>query len=58
MRGRDTNVLVRYIAADDARQAAVAERLMEQSSGAGQPLFILLSCYASLSGSCQGATDR
>jgi hypothetical protein len=51
-------VLVRYIAADDARQAAVAERLMEQSSGAGQPLFILLSCYASLSGSCQGATDR
>jgi predicted nucleic-acid-binding protein len=40
MRGLDTNVLVRYITADDARQAAVAERLMEQSSIAGQALFI------------------
>jgi predicted nucleic-acid-binding protein len=42
MRGVDTNVLVRYIAGDDARQTAVAERLMEQSSEAGQPLFISL----------------
>ena len=42
MRGIDTNVLVRYITADDARQTAVAERLMEQSSGAGQALFIPL----------------
>jgi predicted nucleic-acid-binding protein len=42
MRGLDTNVLVRYITADDARQAAVAERTMEQSSEAGHPLFIPL----------------
>jgi predicted nucleic-acid-binding protein len=40
MRGVDTNVLVRYIAGDDAKPTAIAERLMEQSSGAGQPLFI------------------
>jgi len=40
MRGVDTNVLVRYIAEDDAKQTAVAEGLMEQSSGAGHPLFI------------------
>lgn len=42
MRGVDTNVLVRYIAGDDAKQTAVAERLMEQSSEVGQPLFISL----------------
>jgi predicted nucleic-acid-binding protein len=42
MRGLDTNVLVRYIAGDDAIQTAAAERLMEQSSGHGQPLFIPL----------------
>ncbi|MGA3042981.1 MAG: type II toxin-antitoxin system VapC family toxin [Bryobacteraceae bacterium] len=42
MRGLDTNVLVRYITADDAIQAAVVEKLMEQSSLAGQPLFIPL----------------
>jgi predicted nucleic-acid-binding protein len=40
MRGLDTNVLVRYITADDAKQTAAAERLLEQSSEAGQPLFI------------------
>jgi len=42
MRGIDTNVLVRYIAGDDARQTAIAERLMEQSSRQGEPLFIPL----------------
>jgi len=42
MRGLDTNVLVRYIAGDDTRQTAIAERLMEQSSRQGQPLFIPL----------------
>jgi len=42
MRGLDANVLVRYIVGDDARQTAIAERLMEQSSRQGQPLFIPL----------------
>jgi predicted nucleic-acid-binding protein len=42
MRGLDTSVLVCYIAGDDARQTAMAERLMEQSTNAGQPLFIPL----------------
>ena len=40
MRGLDTNFLVRYITADDARQTNVAERLMERSSVAGEPPFI------------------
>jgi predicted nucleic-acid-binding protein len=38
--GLDTNVLVRYLTTDDAKQAAAAERLLEQASEAGQPLFI------------------
>jgi predicted nucleic-acid-binding protein len=40
MRGLDTNVLVRYLTADDARQTALAEKLLEQATEAGQPLFI------------------
>jgi len=40
MRGIDTNVLVRYVAGDDARQTAVVERLMEQSSEAGQSFHV------------------
>jgi predicted nucleic-acid-binding protein len=40
MRGLDTNVLVRYLTADDAKQTALAEKLLEQASEAGQPLFI------------------
>jgi len=40
MRGLDTNILVRYLVADDARQAAQAERLLQRSSDAGEPLFI------------------
>ena len=42
MRGLDTNVLVRYLAADDARQTALAEQLMRRSTDAGEPLFIPL----------------
>jgi predicted nucleic-acid-binding protein len=48
MRGVDTNVLVRYIAEDDAKQTAVAEGLMEQSSGAGHPLFIPIGVLCEL----------
>jgi predicted nucleic-acid-binding protein len=40
MRGLDTNVLVRYLTADDAKQTALAEGLFEQASEAGQPLYI------------------
>lgn len=36
----DTNVLVRFIVEDDARQAAAATKLIEQAVAADQPLFI------------------
>lgn len=38
----DTNVVVRYIAQDDARQSAAATRLMEKSLDAENPGFISL----------------
>jgi predicted nucleic-acid-binding protein len=38
----DTNVVVRYIVQDDARQSAAATRLMEKTLGADQPGFITL----------------
>lgn len=42
MIGLDTNVLVRYLAQDDARQAAVASRLIEHDLSPTQPGFISL----------------
>ncbi|MEN9397297.1 MAG: hypothetical protein RLZ81_1827 [Pseudomonadota bacterium] len=42
MIGLDTNVLVRYLAQDDARQAAVATRFVEQELSPAQPGFISL----------------
>jgi predicted nucleic-acid-binding protein len=42
MIGLDTNVLVRYLAQDDASQSAVATRLIEQDLSATQPGFISL----------------
>jgi predicted nucleic-acid-binding protein len=36
----DTNVLVRYLAQDDARQSALATTLIEQTLDADQPGFI------------------
>ena len=42
MIGLDTNVLVRYLAQDDAKQAAIATRLIEQELSAAQPGFISL----------------
>lgn len=42
MIGLDTNVLVRYLAQDDARQAAIATRLIERDLSAAQPGFISL----------------
>ena len=40
MRGIDTNVLVRYIANDDLKQAEVVERLFRDCSLAGEDLFV------------------
>jgi predicted nucleic-acid-binding protein len=42
MIGLDTNVLVRYLAQDDAQQAAVATRLIEHELSAAQPGFVSL----------------
>lgn len=42
MIGLDTNVLVRYLAQDDAKQAAIATRLIERDLSAAQPGFISL----------------
>jgi predicted nucleic-acid-binding protein len=42
MIGLDTNVLVRYLAQDDAKQAASATRLIESDLSAAQPGFISL----------------
>ena len=40
MRGLDTNILVRYLTADEPRQCAAAERIIEQSLKDEEPLFI------------------
>jgi predicted nucleic-acid-binding protein len=40
MRGLDTNVLVRYLVADDVQQTALAVKLVEQSRRAGNSLYI------------------
>jgi predicted nucleic-acid-binding protein len=40
--GLDTNVVVRYLAQDDARQSATATRFMEKSLSAEEPGFISL----------------
>ncbi|MDI1236755.1 MAG: type II toxin-antitoxin system VapC family toxin [Polaromonas sp.] len=42
MIGLDTNVLVRYLAQDDAKQAALATRLVEKQLSIGAPGFISL----------------
>ena len=42
MIGLDTNVLVRYLAQDDARQSAAATRLIEQELSPAQPGFVSL----------------
>ncbi len=40
MRGLDTNVLVRYLTADNARQLALAEKVIEESRAKAEPLFL------------------
>lgn len=40
MRGLDTNVLVRYLTADDARQTAAAERVIEECIENEESLYL------------------
>ena len=42
MTGLDTNVIVRYVAQDDARQSAAATRLMERTLSVESPGFVTL----------------
>jgi predicted nucleic-acid-binding protein len=48
MIGLDTNVLARYLAQDDAKQAALATRLIEKELNATQQGFISLVVVAEL----------
>jgi predicted nucleic-acid-binding protein len=48
MIGLDTNVLVRYLAQDDAKQAALATRLIEEKLTAAEQGFISLVVVAEL----------
>jgi len=48
MIGLDTNVLVRYLAQDEARQAALATRVVERQLSATQPGFVSLVVLAEL----------
>lgn len=40
MRGLDTNVLVRYLAADDPKQLAAVEKLMAEGQRNREPFFL------------------
>lgn len=40
MRALDANVLVRYLTEDDARQVALAEKVIEESRTKEEPLFL------------------
>jgi predicted nucleic-acid-binding protein len=56
--GIDTNVLVRYIAQDNATQSALATRLLEQECSPSTPAFVSLVVLLELvwvSESCYGA---
>ncbi len=48
MIGLDTNVLVRYLAQDDARQSALAAHLIENELGPAQPGFVSLVVLAEM----------
>ncbi len=48
MIGLDTNVLARYLAQDDARQSAVATRLIEKELSIASPGFVSLVVIAEL----------
>ena len=46
MTGLDTHVLVRYLAQDDPKQAALATHLIEEELSAAEPGFISLLCWS------------
>ena len=48
MIGLDTNVLVRYLAQDDAKQSALAAHLIEKELGPAQPGFVSLVVLAEM----------
>lgn len=48
MIGLDTNILVRYIAQDDRRQAAKATRVIEQECSGTRPGFVAVIVVAEL----------
>ncbi|HRK68941.1 MAG TPA: type II toxin-antitoxin system VapC family toxin [Hyphomonas sp.] len=48
MIGLDTNVVIRYVVQDDARQSAAATRLIEKTLSATQPGFISLVTLAEI----------
>ena len=50
MIGLDTNVLVRYLAQDDAKQSALASRVVDKELTGAQPGFISLVVLAELCG--------
>lgn len=61
MIGLDTNVLVRYIAQDDAKQSSIATKVIESQCSADQPGFIATVTLVELVWvveSCYGATRR
>ena len=68
MIGLDTNVLVRYLAQDDAKQSAIATRFIENELSATQPGFIsmvvlvevcwvLQRLYAATQSECTGTAE-
>lgn len=61
MIGLDTNVLVRYIAQDDAKQSPIATKLLETQCSADQPGFVGIVTLVELvwvAESCYSATRK
>ena len=61
MIGIDTNVLVRYIAQDDATQSALATQLLENDCSPAMPAFVGLVVLVELvwvSQTCYGASRK
>ena len=50
MRGLDTSVLVRYLAADEPRQCAAAERVFEECQRNEEPLYLIVAVLCEHSG--------
>src|SRR5271156_2830769 len=48
MRGLDTNVLVRYLTADDRKQLELAERTIEECRKTGEQLYLTMPTLCEL----------